>query len=76
VHALRELQAVADAAPAGQWCWATQAAEALTAMQDLVHEAAGQGRAAADPAALAAQVRLFRSAVLAGPARLPPAPGR
>jgi transposase len=26
-HALRELQAVADAAPEGQWCWATQAAE-------------------------------------------------
>jgi transposase len=65
-HALRELQAVADAAPAGQWCWATQAAEALTAMQDLVREAAGQGRDAVDPAALGAQVRLFRSAVLAG----------
>lgn len=28
-HALRELQAVTDAAPAGQWCWATQAADAL-----------------------------------------------
>ena len=38
-HALRELQAVTDAAPKGQWCWATQAAEALTAMQDLVREA-------------------------------------
>jgi transposase len=65
-HALRELQAVADAAPAGQWCWATQAAEAITAMQDLVREATGQGRDAVDPAALAGQVRLFRSAVLAG----------
>jgi transposase len=65
-HALRELQAVADAAPQGQWCWATQAAEALTAMQDLVREAIGQDRDAADPAALAAQARLFRSAVLAG----------
>jgi transposase len=32
-HALRDLQAVADAAPQGQWCWATQAADALTAMQ-------------------------------------------
>jgi transposase len=32
-HALRELQAVTDAAPAGQWCWAAQAAGALTAMQ-------------------------------------------
>jgi transposase len=65
-HALRELQAVADAAPAGQWCWAAQAAEAITAMQDLVREAISPGRDAADPAALAVQVRLFRSAVLAG----------
>jgi len=31
-HALRELQAVTDAAPDGQWCWATQAAEEITAM--------------------------------------------
>ena len=65
-HALRELQAVADAAPGGQWCWAAQAAEALTAMQDLVREAIRQGRPAADPAALAAQIRLFRSAALIG----------
>jgi len=65
-HAQRELQAVTDAAPAGQWCWATQAAEALTAMQNLVREAISQGRDAVDPAALAAQTRLFRSAVLAG----------
>jgi transposase len=65
-HALRELQAVADAAPQGQWCWAMQAAEAITAMQDLVREAIGQGRDAVDRAALAAQVRLFRSAMLAG----------
>ena len=75
-HALRELQAVTDAAPAGQWCWATQAAEAITAMQALVREAISQGHDAVDPAALAAQVRLFRSAVLAGVARPPPAPGR
>jgi transposase len=65
-HALRELQAVTDAAPAGRWCWAAQAAEALTAMQGLVREAISQGRDTVDPAALAAQVRLFRSAVLAG----------
>ena len=65
-HALRELQAVTDPAPAGQWCWAAQAAEALTAMQDLVREAIRQGRDAVDPAVLAAQVRLYRSAVLAG----------
>jgi hypothetical protein len=35
-------------------------------MQDLVREAAHEGRSAVDPAARAAQVRLFRSAVLAG----------
>jgi len=49
-HALRELQAVTDAVPGGQWCWAAQAAEALTAMQDLVREAIGQGRGTVDPA--------------------------
>jgi transposase len=65
-HALRELQAVADTAPQGRWCWARQAAGALTAMQDLVREAISQDRDAADPAALAAQARLFRSAALAG----------
>jgi transposase len=65
-RALRELQAVTDAAPQGQWCRATQAADALTAMQDLAREVISQGRDGADPAALAAQVRLFRSAVLAG----------
>jgi transposase len=65
-HALRELQAVADAAPQGQWCWASQAAEALTAMQQLVREAVSQGHDAVDPDALAAQVRLFRSAALTG----------
>jgi hypothetical protein len=68
-HALRELQAVTDAAPQGQWCWATQAAEALTRMQQLVSGAISQGRDAVDPAALAAQVRLFRSAALIGAAQ-------
>ena len=65
-HAQRELQAVTDAAPEGQWCWAAQAAGALTAMQQLVSEATSQGRDAVDPAALAVQVRLFRSAALIG----------
>jgi transposase len=65
-HALRELQAVAGTVPAGRWCWATQAAGALTAMQDLVREAISAGRDAVGPDALAAQVHLFRSAVLAG----------
>ena len=55
-HALRELQAVTDSAPAGQWCWAAQAAGALTGMQALVSDAIAQGRDAADPGALAAQI--------------------
>jgi hypothetical protein len=61
-HALRELQAVTDSAPAGQWCWAAQAADALTRMQALASEAIAQGRDTADPAALAAQVHSYRSA--------------
>jgi len=65
-HALRELQAVTDLAPERQWCWATQAADALTAMQKLVSEATAQDRGAADPAALAAQIHHFRSAALIG----------
>jgi transposase len=42
-HALRELQAVTDAAPAGQWCRAAQAADALTRIQQLVSEAIARG---------------------------------
>jgi hypothetical protein len=39
-HAQRELAAVADAAPQdADWCWATQACDALVAMQKLVDEA-------------------------------------
>jgi hypothetical protein len=34
-HALRELQAVTDAAQPGQWCWAAQAADALRDMKRL-----------------------------------------
>jgi transposase len=65
-HALRDLQAVTDAVPAGQWCWAAQAAEAITAMQALVSKAIGQGKAAVDPAALAGQISRYRSAALIG----------
>jgi transposase len=35
-HSARELQAVIDAAPAGQWCWAAQAADAQRDMKRLV----------------------------------------
>jgi transposase len=65
-HALRELQAVTDSAPEGEWCWAGQAADALTGMQALASQAIAQGRDAADPATLAAQVHSYRSAVLLG----------
>ena len=65
-HALRELQAVTDTAPAGEWCWATQAAEALTAMQTLVNDAIAHGRDAVEPAALAEQTGRYRSAALIG----------
>ena len=65
-HARRELQAVTDLAPEGQWCWATQAADALTAMQKLVSETISQGRDAADPAAIDAQIHAYRSAALIG----------
>ncbi len=49
-------QAITDLAPEGRWCWATQAADALTAMQKLVSEAISQDRDVADPAALDAQI--------------------
>ena len=65
-HARRELQAVTDLAPEGQWCWATQAADALTALQQLVSETISQGRDAADPAAIDAQIHAYRSAALIG----------
>ena len=68
-HALRELQAVTDCAPAGGWCWAAQAAEAITGMQQLVSEAISRGHAAADPAALAERTRSYRSAALIGASR-------
>jgi transposase len=65
-HALRELAAVADTAPAdADWCWATQAGDALVAMQKLVAEAITAG-AAADPGTLNTQVQLYRSAAQIG----------
>jgi transposase len=66
-HALRELAGVSDAAgPDADWCWATQAADALVAMQRLVAEAIGAGADALDPDALDTQVRLYRSAAQIG----------
>lgn len=59
--------AVHDAAAAeDQWCRATQAAEAISAMQQLANDAAVHGRDAVDPDALAGQVTRYRSAALIG----------
>lgn len=38
-HVLRELRAVTDLAAPDQWCWATQAADALREMKDLIDTA-------------------------------------
>jgi transposase len=66
-HALRELQAVADtASPEADWCWGTQAADALVAVQKLMSEAIATGANTVDPDALADQVQLYRSAVQIG----------
>jgi transposase-like protein len=66
-HALRELAAVADTQPAdADWCWATQAADALVAIQTLVAQATTSGTHTIDPVALDTQVRLYRSAVRIG----------
>jgi hypothetical protein len=63
-HALRELAAVADSAgPDVDWCWATQAADALAEMHKLVAQAITAGADALDPDALDKQVQLLRSAV-------------
>ena len=63
-----ELQAVADAAgPDIDWCWATQAADALVAMQKLVADATAADAAdAIDSYALAKQIQLYRSAAQIG----------
>jgi hypothetical protein len=65
-HALRELHAVADTMPDAGWCWGTQAADALVAMQKLVGEAIATSADAVAPDVLAEQVRRFHSAVQIG----------
>ena len=66
-HALRELAAVADTQPADtDWCWATQAADALVAMQKLVVEAISAGAERLDPDMLDKHLRLYRSAAQIG----------
>jgi transposase len=66
-HALRELHSVAETAPPdAQWCWATQAVDALVAMQRLVVKAIAVGAEAVDADALNKQIQLYRSAVQLG----------
>jgi transposase len=66
-HALRELQGVSDTAAADQdWCWATQAGDALAMMQKLVADAYAAGQDSVDPEALATQVQLYRCAAQIG----------
>jgi len=66
-HVLRELQGVTDASPPEQWCWATQAADALVETQKLVAAAAAaEHTTSVDPAALATQVHRYRSAAQLG----------
>ena len=66
-HALREMQAVTDTAePDADWCWATQASDALVAIQKLVVDAIARGADAVDPDALDKQVQLYRCAVQIG----------
>jgi len=65
-HVLRELAAVADSAPAGQdWCWATQAADAVVTIEKL-SAAANEAGTAIDPGELAHQIHLYRSAAHLG----------
>jgi transposase len=67
-HALRELQAVTDAAPAGRWCWAAQAADAQRAMKRLADASLATGSTLdrIDRAKLAAARHRYHSALLIG----------
>jgi transposase len=71
-HLLRELQAVIDhhtaTAPAGTWCWAGQAADALCTMKRLVDEALARDGTlnTVDAATMAEAKQDFRSAARLG----------
>ena len=66
-HALRELTAVTETAPTdADWCWATQAANALIDLQKLVVEAITTDAEQPDPDMLDQHTRLYRSAVQIG----------
>ena len=67
-HALRELQAVIDAAASGPWCWAAQAADAQRQMKRLVHASLAIDSTLdhIDQAKLAAARHRYHSAILIG----------
>jgi transposase len=67
-HSARELQAVTDAAPPGQWCWAAQAADAQRDLKRLTDASLAVDGTLdhIDPGKMAAARREYRSAVLIG----------
>ncbi|MGH3329434.1 MAG: IS66 family transposase [Streptomycetales bacterium] len=65
-HVLRELTAAVDVAPAGAYCWARQAHDALGELKKLVDDAVEAGRGGVDPAVLAEQTHLLRCAANIG----------
>lgn len=66
-HLLRELQAVADLAPAdASWCWATQVADALLELKKLAEAAIEADRPEIDAVPAAEQTHLLRCAVRLG----------
>lgn len=67
-HVLRELQAVTDTTPAGQWCWAQQSADALRELNQLVKDALAinNNLDGIDATALAAAIHRYHSAALLG----------
>jgi transposase len=67
-HAARELQAVIDTAPPGQWCWAAQAADAQQDMKRLADASLAVDGTLdhADQAKLAAARHRYHSALLIG----------
>ena len=72
-HLLRDLADAAEQYPDA--IWPRQAADALRALIHAANEARGQGLEAAPADATAADLRLFRSAVLVGLQEVPRVPG-
>jgi transposase len=64
-HALRELQAVMDTSPAGDWCWAEQTTDALLDMKKLTDTAASTDTGI-DQDALTEAIRRYRAATQIG----------